>query len=93
MHSTNGDQHLGAEEDQIVAMSPTAREVQRQESSRTGKYQCELCRTTFEYKSSEKEIVCPKCHNDKADSLTSLYIPDDPQSSEMMTRDEYAAGD
>ncbi|HEY9719065.1 MAG TPA: hypothetical protein V6C69_16440 [Trichormus sp.] len=93
MHSTNGDQHLGAEEDPIGSISPTAREVQRQETSRTGKYQCEACRTTFEYRSSDKQIVCPKCHNEEADSLTPLYIADDPQASEMMTREQFAAGD
>jgi len=86
------EQHLGVTEEASV-MSPTAREAQRSETTRTGKYLCEVCRTTFEYESDSDDLTCPNCHNAKADLLTSLYMADDPQSSEMMSRDEFAAGD
>ncbi len=79
----------GAEE---KGLFPTAKAAQRQHA-RTGEYLCEACRTRFQYTTTEKDIACPHCHNVKADTLTPIYMEDDPQESEMLSKDEFSAGD
>ncbi|HEY9777269.1 MAG TPA: hypothetical protein V6C81_26135 [Planktothrix sp.] len=89
MQPADQDQQLGAVE---KGLFPTAKSAQRQHA-RTGEYLCEKCRTNFEYTTSDKDIVCPKCHNAKADSLTPVYIEEDPQETELMSKDEFHGGD
>jgi protein-arginine kinase activator protein McsA len=74
------------------ALAVNARDVQRAESTRHGKYLCAKCNTTFDYQGTDK-LVCPKCKNDKQDTLTAIYTEEDPRKDELLGKDEFSAGD
>lgn len=71
--------------------NPTAREAQRVHA-REGEYLCEACRTNFDY-NGLGPLACPSCANTKADSLIPLYVEEDPARDELLSNDEFAAGD
>jgi hypothetical protein len=87
--SQQNEHHLGADAETL----PTAHEAQRQRRyARTGEYQCQACQAHFMYNTGGP-LVCPKCRNKVSDSLLPLYTEDDPGSDEMMSKDEFNAGD
>ena len=83
----SSDEHLGA----LQYEHPTAREAQRTHA-RVGEYLCEACRTNFDY-AGDGPLGCPNCSNSSADSLTPLYIEDDPSRDELLSPNEFPAGD
>lgn len=68
-----------------------ARAAQRLESIKKGNYVCQKCQAQFKYTSGD--LQCPKCDTEKADNLVPIYVENDPERDEMLTRDEFSAGD
>ena len=83
------EKDLGATEQNLLPTARAAQKIPR----RSGEYLCEQCRTQFKYKASEKDISCPHCRNANADTVTPIYVADDPQETEMLSKDEFSAGD
>ncbi len=78
---------------EVQSMQVDAIEAQRPDGGPTGEYECGKCQAHFHYQSKGTEVVCPKCHNDDADSLTPIYTESDPKEDQMMGNDEFSAGD
>jgi uncharacterized Zn finger protein (UPF0148 family) len=68
-----------------------ARAAQRLESIKKGTYACQKCQTQFKYASGD--LKCPKCGTMKADNLVPFYMENDPERDEMLSRDDFSAGD
>jgi protein-arginine kinase activator protein McsA len=68
-----------------------AKTAQRLESIKKGTYVCQKCQTQFKYASGD--LKCPKCNTMKAEDLVPFYMENDPERDEMLSRDEFAAGD
>jgi protein-arginine kinase activator protein McsA len=70
-----------------------AKRAQRPAEGKAGDYICGNCQTQFHYEMEEGKPECPNCHTTAAETLTPIYIEDNPKDDEMLGRSEFSAGD
>jgi predicted amidophosphoribosyltransferase len=68
-----------------------AKAAQRINFVQPGSYVCQKCQAQFQYESGP--LSCPRCKTQKADDLVSFYSENDPERDEMLSKDEFGAGD
>jgi uncharacterized Zn finger protein (UPF0148 family) len=68
-----------------------AKTAQRLDGARQGDYICQRCQSKFHYETGK--LRCPVCSTQAAENLVPLYTENDPEKDEMLSRDEFGAGD
>jgi uncharacterized Zn finger protein (UPF0148 family) len=68
-----------------------AKAAQRLDGAPQGDYLCQRCQSKFHYDTGK--LRCPVCSTQAAENLVSMYTENDPERDEMLSRDEFGAGD